>query len=561
MKRVVIFARVSTTAQDFERQINQLKDYCKSNDLIVVKDFSEKISGAKSVEERKAFKECIDFVLNSDNEIDGLCVHELSRVSRSIATTAQAIEDLHRNKKWVFSLKDNIYTLNLNDLSVNSNAILITTLLSALAQNELDTLKFRVKSGIEDSVFKNKNCYGGKAPYGYDRLDSKFIIVEHEANVIRKIFDLYLNQNMGCMQIAKYLNENNIQTRHQQLNKSFKLKGKEFSVDDLKWSDGTVYSLLNNKLIKGIRLYKKTTEIEIPECIIIEPEIFDAVQNKLKSNYNKKGINTKFSYIINSDSIKCACCGLSYFPHKRLNGNDNAYKCLSHRYNYKGGKCGNVAINIDKLSNLIWKVVRNTDDLVAQLEDNKRNNSFQKQYDVKNAEFGIKTSEFAKVVKDEAKLIDLYLNNLLNKDTYTLKFRNLQLQKNTLDFQLKRISNELRELQQSIDDLNDLDTQIRTIKENPDMMKNEYVSKIVKNVIMHPVKDDFKLSDYKGDKAVIVQINLFTSLKSNYFVISQRSKKYIELFEEEIDLESGIINKVVLDNRRRLKDIPTVISI
>lgn len=557
MKRVVIFARVSTTAQDFERQINQLKDYCKSNNLIVVKDFSEKISGAKSVEERKAFKECISFVLNSDNKIDGLCVHELSRVSRSIATTAQAIEDLHRNKKWVFSLKDNIYTLNLHDLSVNSNAILITTLLSALAQNELDTLKFRVKSGLEESI-NNGNAYGGVAPYGYDRIDSRFVIVEEEAKIVKGVFDMYLNKDMGCMQIAKFLNENGVKTRMQTIGKTFKLKETSITPDKMKWSDGTVYSLLNNKLIKGIRLYKKTTEIEIPECMIIEPSIFDAVQNKLKSNFNKKGINTKFNYIIDSSIIKCACCGKSYFAHKRLDKKDNAYKCLSLRYNYKGERCENLAVNIDKFSNVIWKFVRNTDELIKQLEENKKNNSFQKQYDVKNAEFGIKTSEFAKVVKDEAKLLDLYLNNLLNKDTYTLKFRNLQLQKNTLDFQLKRISEEMKQLKVSIDNLNDLDNQIRTIKASPDKMK-ESVMNIIKKVVIHPIKDDFKLCDFKGDRVILIEIQSFASLNSSYYLISQRSKSFIKVMEDEIDKVNGAIIGDRKTIKSRTQKIPTTV--
>ena len=47
MKRVVIYARVSTNSQDYARQISDLREYAKKMDYVVVKEFSEKISGAK----------------------------------------------------------------------------------------------------------------------------------------------------------------------------------------------------------------------------------------------------------------------------------------------------------------------------------------------------------------------------------------------------------------------------------------------------------------------------------------------------------------------------------
>ena len=52
MKKVVIYARVSTNSQDYDRQIADLRDYAKKMDYVVVKEFSEKISGAKANTER-----------------------------------------------------------------------------------------------------------------------------------------------------------------------------------------------------------------------------------------------------------------------------------------------------------------------------------------------------------------------------------------------------------------------------------------------------------------------------------------------------------------------------
>lgn len=49
MKKVIIYARVSTHSQDYDRQISDLREYANRMEYVVVKEFSEKISGAKKV--------------------------------------------------------------------------------------------------------------------------------------------------------------------------------------------------------------------------------------------------------------------------------------------------------------------------------------------------------------------------------------------------------------------------------------------------------------------------------------------------------------------------------
>ena len=50
MERVVILARVSTDKQDYERQVNELSDYCRKMDWTIEKVFANKISGAVKIE-------------------------------------------------------------------------------------------------------------------------------------------------------------------------------------------------------------------------------------------------------------------------------------------------------------------------------------------------------------------------------------------------------------------------------------------------------------------------------------------------------------------------------
>lgn len=53
MEKVVILARVSTDKQDYERQVNELTDYCRKMDWEVERVFTNKVSGAKRNEERE----------------------------------------------------------------------------------------------------------------------------------------------------------------------------------------------------------------------------------------------------------------------------------------------------------------------------------------------------------------------------------------------------------------------------------------------------------------------------------------------------------------------------
>ena len=49
-----IYARVSTSGQQYDRQLAELREYADRMGYVVVREFSEKISGAKKVEEREA---------------------------------------------------------------------------------------------------------------------------------------------------------------------------------------------------------------------------------------------------------------------------------------------------------------------------------------------------------------------------------------------------------------------------------------------------------------------------------------------------------------------------
>ena len=81
MTKVVLLCRVSTQAQDYERQVNELTDYCARMDWTVCRVFANKVSGKLSLDEREEIQGLISYV--KENEIDKVCCLEISRLGRN----------------------------------------------------------------------------------------------------------------------------------------------------------------------------------------------------------------------------------------------------------------------------------------------------------------------------------------------------------------------------------------------------------------------------------------------------------------------------------------------
>ena len=94
--KVIIYARVSTAGQDYDRQLVELQQYANRMNYIVIKTFSEKISGAKKVEERHAMTELLNYV--EVNEVDKVLIYECSRLSRRAVDFLSIIEMFNEKK-------------------------------------------------------------------------------------------------------------------------------------------------------------------------------------------------------------------------------------------------------------------------------------------------------------------------------------------------------------------------------------------------------------------------------------------------------------------------------
>ena len=144
--KVVLYARVSTSAQDYTRQITELRKYAKKQNYEIVKEFSEKISGGKKIEERAAIKELLDFV--KSNKVEKVLVYECSRLSRRQLDFLYIIEQLTEARVSLYVLQNGLETL-LPDGRPSPLASLVLGVISEFNSLEKSLIRARMASGYE----------------------------------------------------------------------------------------------------------------------------------------------------------------------------------------------------------------------------------------------------------------------------------------------------------------------------------------------------------------------------------------------------------------------------
>ena len=144
--KVVIYARVSTSTQDYTRQITELRNYAWKQNYQIVKEFSEKISGGKKIEERAAIRELLDFV--KSNKVEKVLVYECSRLSRRQLDFLSIIEQLTEAGVSLYILQNGLETL-LPDGRPNPIANLCFGIIAEFNNLEKHLIRARMASGYE----------------------------------------------------------------------------------------------------------------------------------------------------------------------------------------------------------------------------------------------------------------------------------------------------------------------------------------------------------------------------------------------------------------------------
>ena len=183
MKKIqaCIYARVSTNGQEFDRQIAELRQYADRMGYEVVKEFSEKISGAKKVEERAALVELLSYV--EEHHVDKVLIYECSRLSRRAVDFLSVIDTLTNLKISVYIHQNGLETLLPNG-TPNPIAQLVLGILAQFNSMERSLIRSRMESG-----YNHYRSLGGRVgrKEGYRKSDEQMRTqYQNEIKLLRK---------------------------------------------------------------------------------------------------------------------------------------------------------------------------------------------------------------------------------------------------------------------------------------------------------------------------------------------------------------------------------------
>lgn len=159
--KAIIYARVSTAGQDYDRQLAELRQYADRMGYDVVKTFSEKISGAKKVEERQAMTELLNYV--EVNKVDKVLIYECSRLSRRAVDFLSIIEIFNEKKISLYIHQNGLETLLPNG-EINPIATLVLGILAQFNSMERSLIRSRMESGY-NNYRNNGGVVGRKTGY------------------------------------------------------------------------------------------------------------------------------------------------------------------------------------------------------------------------------------------------------------------------------------------------------------------------------------------------------------------------------------------------------------
>ena len=318
--RVAAYCRVSTDDEEqltsYEAQKNYYTDKIMTNkEWTMAGIFADEGITGTSARKRPEFLRMIRQC--KQGKIDIVLTKSISRFARNTVDCLNYVRALKELGIAVIFEKENMNTLEID------SEILIT-MLGAFAQSESESISANVRWGIRQAMKEGKATIQYKYLYGYRKGDDgKPEIIPDQAEVVRKIYDLFLS-GTPVRGIQEYLNENAVPN----------INGEP------KWARSAIDSILTNEKYCGDVLLQKTY---IDDCInkkvkkntgqlpmylvqnhhegIISRETFDAAQAELarrsagKSPSKKNAPTGRSRYSSKyalSDRLYCGECGTRY---------------------------------------------------------------------------------------------------------------------------------------------------------------------------------------------------------------------------------------------------------
>lgn len=208
--RVAVYARVSSEDQaergTIENQVEFATKYCDLHELDIVGWYKDDgVTGTLPLEQREAGRQLLQDA--KEQLFETVLIYKLDRLGRSARIILNAVHDLETLGVKVRSMTEPFDT-------GDASGRFLLTILAGVADLERENILARMSAGADRAAREGK-WLGGIVPYGYYVNNEGYLEVSEEplpgfemseADVIRLIYRLTVDQHMSTVQIADYLN-------------------------------------------------------------------------------------------------------------------------------------------------------------------------------------------------------------------------------------------------------------------------------------------------------------------------------------------------------------------
>lgn len=488
-----IYVRVSTMKESQKDSPEHQKSVCEEKarieDLEVRPEFIyEDRSTGTSIVNREDIKALIEDA--KKGRFTTVIFSSLSRFSRD------ALDAITLKRQLVNALGIRLISIDEGYDSKDNDDEMIFTIIAAVNQKLSQQLSISSRRGIRESA-KKGNFIGSRAPYGYKKVIKEFDGIERKtleiipknAEIVQKIFDLYVHHHKGEKQIVNLLNEEGIPSPKKGV-----------------WGITTIQRILQNEAYTGWNVFgkyktqrnqdltdmqnrKKTLVQKEKESWernnekkwdpIIDDELFkDAQKMRLERGGGKRGGGRNVQVNPFSGIIKCEHCGSNFVSMKSgkvgKEGQEYRYLICSsrRRMGVKGCKNG-LWIPLEEFKNEVLKEITKSLDQLINVEEISSSVELPAKKGKENKEK--KRNQLEKMVANYRKyLMDLRME---------AKFPNEKTDLEQIEFELMSVENQIKETQEKLQNL---------LVTEDDNNKEEIIKKQVKDGLAKLVKLEFE---------------------------------------------------------------------
>lgn len=488
-----IYVRVSTGRQDEhelspDSQIKLALDFAKKNQIVVPAEyiFHEKggVSG-KHADRRPYFQQMVALAKSPDHPIDVILVWKYSRFARNQEESIVYKTMLRKNC--------NVDVVSISEPLVDGPfGSLIERIIEWMDEYYVIRLSGEVTRGMTENAMRGN--YQARPPLGY-RIEHKGeppVIVPEEAEIVRMIYNKYVNDRLSLLEICRQLNALGLKTSH---NKEFEKRSLTYILQNISYTGKVRWNRTENETNR-IRPEEEWIIVDGKQPAIISDDLFAAAQERFKTEYAPK--YRKPSVTVThwlGGLIKCSACGRTLSTSKQKDPRSGRTYYHFQCYGYLKGKCSvSHHISEKKIVPLVLEAIRTVLD------------SQELEFEIKQAvtpdnqpERDLILGALEKLEKKEERIKQAYRDGIDTLDEYRENKEILKKERADLEMRLNDIA---QKPQPDIDYKTEMLKRIENVYNMllddtvPIIQKNEALKRIVEKIVYYKAENSITVFFY-----------------------------------------------------------------